>query len=95
MPEYVEMLFAVFAIGALPVFALPAHRRAEVGYFCEFTDAAAYVIADRHAGFDYRTLAREIVAGSERPPLVIVVGEAGDDPASSRSPSCGPPHRTR
>ncbi len=80
MPEYVEMLFAVFTIGALPVFALPAHRRAEVSYFCEFTDAAAYVIADRHAGFDYRTLAREIVAGSERPPLVIVVGEAGDDP---------------
>ncbi|MCA1004853.1 AMP-binding protein [Rhodococcus hoagii] len=76
MPEYVEMLFAVFAIGALPVFALPAHRRAEVGYFCEFTDAAAYVITDRHAGFDYRTLAREIVAGSERPPVVIVAGEA-------------------
>ncbi|CAM2921359.1 AMP-binding protein [Prescottella defluvii] len=78
MPEYVELLFAVFTIGALPVFALPAHRRAEVGYFCEFTDAAAYVIADRHAGFDYRTLAREIVAGSERPPVVVVVGDAGD-----------------
>ncbi|MFC9514981.1 (2,3-dihydroxybenzoyl)adenylate synthase [Nocardiaceae bacterium NPDC056970] len=79
MPEYVEMLFAVFGIGALPVFALPAHRRAEVGYFCEFTDAAAYVITDRHAGFDYRTLAREIVDASERPPVVIVAGEAGDD----------------
>lgn len=76
MPEYVEMLFAVFGIGALPVFALPAHRRAEVGYFCEFTDAAAYVITDRHAGFDYRTLAREIVDASERPPVVIVAGEA-------------------
>lgn len=73
--EYVTVLFGVFAIGAIPVFALPAHRKQEVGHFVEFTDAAAYVVADVHGGFDYRTLAREIVDSVEHPPLVIVVGD--------------------
>lgn len=74
--EYTEVLFAVFRIGAIPVFALPAHRASEIGYFCSFSDAAAYVVADRHVGFDYRGLAREIIAGTERPPTVIVAGDA-------------------
>src|SRR6478735_2953299 len=53
--EYVEVIFAVFRLGALPVFALPAHRSQEISYFCSFADAAAYVVTDTHAGFDYRT----------------------------------------
>ncbi|WP_241385587.1 (2,3-dihydroxybenzoyl)adenylate synthase [Rhodococcus sp. CH91] len=74
--EYVEVLFAVFRLGALPVFALPAHRASEIGYFCRFSDAAAYVIAAEHGGFDYRVLARQITAETERPPAVVVAGDA-------------------
>ncbi|MFH9610684.1 (2,3-dihydroxybenzoyl)adenylate synthase [Streptomyces sp. NPDC017448] len=55
--EFFEVIFALFRIGALPVFALPAHRESEITYFCEFTGAVAYVIAAEHGGFDYRTLA--------------------------------------
>ncbi|ASR37273.1 (2,3-dihydroxybenzoyl)adenylate synthase [Prauserella marina] len=75
--EYYELLFALFRLGALPVFALPAHRFAEIGYFCEFTEAVAYVIADRHGGFRYTELADKVTAAVPGLRHVIVVGEAG------------------
>ncbi|BDB58862.1 MULTISPECIES: (2,3-dihydroxybenzoyl)adenylate synthase [Rhodococcus] len=74
--EYTEVLFAVFRLGALPVFSLPAHRASEIGYFCRFSDAAAYVIAAEHGGFDYRVLARQVTSEMENPPAVVVAGEA-------------------
>lgn len=50
VPEFYQMCFALFRIGAWPVFALPAHRSAEISYFCEFTEAVAYVCPDaQHA----------------------------------------------
>ncbi|TQF11274.1 (2,3-dihydroxybenzoyl)adenylate synthase [Myxococcus llanfairpwllgwyngyllgogerychwyrndrobwllllantysiliogogogochensis] len=72
-----EVCFALFRLGALPVFALPAHRASEIGYFCEFTEAVAYVIADRHGGFDYRNLATSVQAKTPSLRHVIVVGDAG------------------
>ncbi|QDQ09720.1 (2,3-dihydroxybenzoyl)adenylate synthase [Streptomyces spectabilis] len=61
--EFFEVVFALFRIGALPVFALPAHRETEIAYFCRFTEAAAYVIAAEHGGYDYRALAATVRAG--------------------------------
>ncbi|MFC4158680.1 (2,3-dihydroxybenzoyl)adenylate synthase [Chitinimonas lacunae] len=74
--EFFTVCFALFRLGALPVFALPAHRRTEIGHFCRFAQAKAYVIPDRDGGFDYRSLAREV--GPEAPTLqhVVVLGEA-------------------
>jgi 2,3-dihydroxybenzoate-AMP ligase len=76
--EFLEVVFALFRIGALPVFALPSHRFAEVGHFCRFTDAVGYVIADRHAGFDYRALATRIKETAQALRHVLVVGEPGE-----------------
>ena len=75
MIPYVETIFALFKIGALPVFSLPSHRYNEIRYFCEFSEAKAYIIADTFTGFDYRLLARQVK--EEVPSLshVIVVGE--------------------
>ncbi|WP_436534825.1 (2,3-dihydroxybenzoyl)adenylate synthase [Actinoplanes sp. HUAS TT8] len=41
--EYFEVIFALFRLGALPVFALPAHRASEIGYFCSHTAAVAFI----------------------------------------------------
>lgn len=41
--QYPVVLFALFRLGAVPVCALPAHRGAEIGYFCAHTKAKAYV----------------------------------------------------
>ncbi|WP_031372450.1 MULTISPECIES: (2,3-dihydroxybenzoyl)adenylate synthase [Lysobacter] len=74
--EYYVACYALFRIGALPVFALPAHRRSEIAYFVEHTQARACVIADRDVGFDYRELMREVRASQDCLREVIVVGEA-------------------
>ncbi|QST01840.1 (2,3-dihydroxybenzoyl)adenylate synthase [Pontibacillus sp. ALD_SL1] len=76
--EFFEVIFALFNLGALPVFALPTHRYSEVHYFCEFSEAKALIVPDTHEGFDYRPMAKQIkeeVAGLEH---VIVSGETED-----------------
>ncbi|MFE5513777.1 (2,3-dihydroxybenzoyl)adenylate synthase [Streptomyces sp. NPDC056529] len=73
--EFLEVVFALFRLGALPVFALPAHRESEISYFCSFTGAAAYVIPDVHGGFDHRALATTVLARSPELRHVFVVGE--------------------
>jgi 2,3-dihydroxybenzoate-AMP ligase len=70
-----ETLFALFRIGALPVMALPAHRELEIVGFCRQAAAVAYVIADRHAGYDYRALARRVRARVGSLAHVLVAGE--------------------
>lgn len=76
--EFFSVCFGLFRLGALPVFALPAHRRAEISHFCRFADAKAYVIADMDGGFDYRTLAREVRAEAPGLRHVVVVGDAAE-----------------
>ncbi|ADG80263.1 AMP-dependent synthetase and ligase OS=Tsukamurella paurometabola (strain ATCC 8368 / DSM /CCUG 35730 / CIP 100753 / JCM 10117 / KCTC 9821 / NBRC 16120/ NCIMB 702349 / NCTC 13040) OX=521096 GN=Tpau_3685 PE=4 SV=1 [Tsukamurella paurometabola] len=77
--EFVPLLFGVFRIGAIPVFALPAHRRSELVHFIETSGAKALITAGRAAGFDHRDLARDVLAELDGPgPLVIV---ADDEPA--------------
>lgn len=74
--EFFEVCFALFRIGALPVYALPSHRSNEINYFCEFTEAVAYIIPDKHSGFDYRTLARGAQGKNDTLLNVIVAGDS-------------------
>ncbi|MGW3974350.1 (2,3-dihydroxybenzoyl)adenylate synthase [Streptomyces ardesiacus] len=74
--EFVELSFALFRLGAVPVMALPAHREAEIGNLLAVSEAVAYVIADTHLGFDPRTLARAVRGGAPHLRYVIVAGEA-------------------
>ncbi|WP_424188017.1 (2,3-dihydroxybenzoyl)adenylate synthase [Actinokineospora sp. G85] len=72
--DFVVLSFALFRMGARPVYALPAHRRSEVEYLLAHSSAAAYVIPDRFAGFDYR----ELAAALPDVPRVLVSGDPGD-----------------
>ncbi|WP_066927847.1 (2,3-dihydroxybenzoyl)adenylate synthase [Streptomyces sp. NBRC 110611] len=97
--EFAEVVFALFRIGALPVYALPAHRETEIGHFCSLTEAVAYVIPDRHAGFDHRALATRIAARTPSLRHVFVAGDPGehtalaDVPCDPAEPLTGPePH---
>ncbi|WP_230409095.1 (2,3-dihydroxybenzoyl)adenylate synthase [Zooshikella harenae] len=74
--EFFVICFALFRLGAWPIMALPGHRQAEISYFCEFSQAKAYFIADKGVGFDYRALARKVMAKTTTVNHVIVVGEA-------------------
>ncbi|OAB38404.1 (2,3-dihydroxybenzoyl)adenylate synthase [Paenibacillus glacialis] len=77
IPEFLEACFALFRLGALPVFALPLHRKSEITYISEFSEAVAYIIADVDSGFDYRDLALQVKANVPTLQHVIVAGEPG------------------
>ncbi|MBX9403242.1 (2,3-dihydroxybenzoyl)adenylate synthase [Lysobacter sp. BMK333-48F3] len=99
LAEHYVACYALFRIGALPVFALPAHRRAEIGYFVGHAQARAAIVADRDGGFDYRDLLRELQAEHACLQQAIVVGEAQefhafdalyDAPLPTGDPADGP-----
>nr|AGS49487.1 long-chain-fatty-acid--CoA ligase [uncultured bacterium esnapd7] len=72
VPEFVLVVLALLRAGAIPVLALPGHRRTEIEHVLAHSGAVAYVVMDRFGGFDFRGLAREVsFAGT-----VIVSGEA-------------------
>jgi non-ribosomal peptide synthetase component E (peptide arylation enzyme) len=72
----VEAFFALARIGAIPVLALPAHRKSEIAHFARASGAVALMVPDVVRGFDYRELARDVAA--ECPDLrhVLIAGQA-------------------
>lgn len=58
--ELVEMLLALSWLGAVPVLALPAHRRAELAAFAARARATTLIVPGRHAGADMLAVAREV-----------------------------------
>src|SRR5579863_5800666 len=50
--EFATLMIACLEVGALPVMALPAFRKAELEYLLSFSDAKAIAIAPEHRGFD-------------------------------------------
>ncbi|SER71387.1 (2,3-dihydroxybenzoyl)adenylate synthase [Corynebacterium cystitidis] len=69
--EYMVALFAVFHLGAIPVFTLPAHREAELTHFVKMSQATALITCQKFAGFDFQELACQIKA--RHPDLTVVV----------------------
>lgn len=82
--EYVEVVFALFELGALPVFALAAHRAGDIAQFCAATTAAGYVCVDRFGMTDFGAIAAEI--GAAFPDLITVVVPHGDAEWAGGSP---------
>ncbi len=77
IPEFFSVVFGLFRAGLVPVYALPAHRITEIAHFVARAEAAAYVAAERLDGFDYRGLARDLLA--LRPDLrVVILGDAAE-----------------
>ena len=76
--EFFALCFACFRLGAIPVLALPGHRRAEISSLCGLSAATTYVIADQHEGHDYRQLARDVRRLSPSLRHVIVAGDAAE-----------------
>lgn len=76
--EFAAVTIALFRLGAPPVFALPNHRRSEITYLCQAAEAVAYIIPDVHQGFDYRTLAADVLPAVATVKHVLVHGDPGD-----------------
>ena len=79
VPEYLEVVFALFRLGALPVFALPAHRASEIRYFAEHAEATAIVTVGRHDRFDHAAAALEVAADVDAVRHVVVAAPSAGD----------------
>jgi 2,3-dihydroxybenzoate-AMP ligase len=76
IPEFLAVVFGLFRAGILPLYALPAHRITEIEHFATSGEALGYVAAERHDGFDYRGLARDLQARVPTVKNVFIVGDA-------------------
>lgn len=72
---YVEALFAVFRVRALPVFGLPAHREAELVGIARAAAAVAIISPGGSPGFDYRGLAQTV---ADQVPTVTTLIDSDD-----------------
>ncbi|KXP07452.1 AMP-binding protein [Tsukamurella tyrosinosolvens] len=76
--EFVTVLFGLFRIGAVPVFALPAHRRSELVHFVRTSGAKTLITAATINRFDHRALAAEVAAETGVDVLVADDAPFGD-----------------
>ena len=72
----VEAFFALARLGAIPVLALPAHRKTEIVHFARASGAVALMVPDVVRGFDYREMARDVAAQCSDLRHVLIDGEA-------------------
>lgn len=75
--EFLVVAFALFRAQLVPIFTLPAHRLTEIVHFARKSEACAYIVADRHEGFDYRELADAVRQQVPAIAHVVVVGDPG------------------
>ncbi|MEU0399876.1 AMP-binding protein [Streptomyces sp. NPDC006197] len=75
---FLSTVLACFGIGAIPVMALPGHRRDEILHLVRSSGAVAYVGPDRLRGFDFRALAREVRRDAPGLRHVVIAGEADE-----------------
>ncbi|WP_433578412.1 (2,3-dihydroxybenzoyl)adenylate synthase [Nocardia brasiliensis] len=84
-PEFVVTVFALIRRGAIPVFALLAHRGNEIRHLCRSVDATGFVTPAHYRGFDHRELAVDALKNCPTLRTVFVAGEADDGVESAVS----------
>ncbi|BAX93515.1 (2,3-dihydroxybenzoyl)adenylate synthase [Mycobacterium shigaense] len=76
--QFAVALFGLLRAGAIPVLCLPGHRAAELAHFARVGDAVGLLIADTANGFDYRAMARGLIADHPGLRHVIVDGDPAE-----------------
>lgn len=73
--EFVVLTLACLRLGVIPVMGLTAHRRHELSFLAEHSEARAIAAPDVMRDFDHQALAHEVAAGSATIEQVLVLGE--------------------
>jgi 2,3-dihydroxybenzoate-AMP ligase len=79
---FVEVLFACFRLGAIPILALPAHRASELTHFASHSEAVAFITTDARSRCDHAALADEVRAAVPSVREVVIAGEPRPGQAS-------------
>ena len=88
--QFVVLTLACLRAGIVPVMALPAHRRHELAYLCEHSEARALAVPDVLRGFDHQQMAEELLAASPALEHVLVVGRGRSAPGPDRAVGAEP-----
>jgi 2,3-dihydroxybenzoate-AMP ligase len=75
--DLIAAFFGLVRVGAIPIMALPAHRRTEIVHFTSAGGAIAYLVPAVVRDFDYREMAREVAAQCPTLRTIVVAGEPG------------------
>ncbi|WP_156759108.1 (2,3-dihydroxybenzoyl)adenylate synthase [Microbacterium karelineae] len=84
IPEHTAFTFALFELGAIPVFALAAHRRTEIEHMVRTAEARAYIAVASHDGADLAGLADELLRSAPSLAHAILVAPGGGGEAVVR-----------
>ncbi len=74
--ELMVAFFALLRIGVIPVMALPAHRRSEIGHWVEHAEAVAHFVPAATSKFDYVALGRSVAADHSGIRYIVTAGPA-------------------
>ena len=58
--EFIYLYFALVRVGAIPLLALPPHRKYEIEHYIKFIDAVGYASSKKAGDFSFLEMAREI-----------------------------------
>jgi 2,3-dihydroxybenzoate-AMP ligase len=73
--EFVVLTLACLRAGIVPVMALPAHRRHELAYLVDHSEAAALAVPSLLRGFDHQEMAADLRGEAATLRHVLVVGD--------------------
>ncbi|WP_030760182.1 MULTISPECIES: (2,3-dihydroxybenzoyl)adenylate synthase [unclassified Streptomyces] len=79
--EFVVLSLALFRLGARPVFALPAHREAEITHLVDTARATLYICPPASLDPEYGRLAKEVAARCPSLRDVLVAGACASFPS--------------
>ena len=89
--EFVILTYACLRLGVIPVMALPGHRRHEIGYLVEHSEAVAIAVPDVLKDHDHQAMAFEVADASPTLQHVLVLGDKiGDDAVDLRELCAAP-----
>jgi mycobactin salicyl-AMP ligase len=92
--RFAVALFGLIRAAAIPVMCLAGHRLAELSHFAQVSGAVGLVIAQQAGGFDYLSMAEQLVRAHPRLRHVIVDGDPGPFMSWSELPNGDPPRPT-
>ncbi|OBF82740.1 2,3-dihydroxybenzoate-AMP ligase [Mycobacterium sp. 852002-51163_SCH5372311] len=85
--RFAVALFGLLRAGAIPVMCLTGHRLAELSHFAQVSAAVGLIVAETAGGFDYRSMAEQLVTAQPQLRHVIVDGDPGPFVSWSALPS--------
>jgi 2,3-dihydroxybenzoate-AMP ligase len=74
IPEFVYLYIALQMVGAIPIMALPAHRKTELEQFVRIGEAIGYAHPEHMKDFQFAPLAQKLQRENEHLRLILVAG---------------------